>query len=69
METINPCCQFIIGFESEWDYKQDIYIGFSPALHLQCTAKDRDCEEIFQDVLYLTYSAYYISNIFFHTSK
>jgi hypothetical protein len=23
-------------FESEWDFKEDIYTGFSPALHLQC---------------------------------
>ncbi len=36
METINPCCQLIIWFESEWAFKCDIYIGFLSALHLQC---------------------------------
>ncbi len=36
METINPCSQLLIWFESEWDSKSDIYIGFSSALHLQC---------------------------------
>ncbi len=32
----NPCSQFLVCFESEWDSKLDINIGFSSALPLQC---------------------------------
>jgi hypothetical protein len=35
LATINPCSQFLIWLESEWDSKLDIYIGFSPTIHLQ----------------------------------